>query len=87
MSKVKPVEDELSDTTGVIYPDLFSYLQCFVFADYLMNCWDYAVKLTSDPNQPAPVFRVTASDTPGDQMAPSFREFMEQYLADPRSIL
>lgn len=87
LSEVKPVDEELSDAKGVVYSDRFSYPQCFVFADHLLNSWDYAVKLTSDPNQPAPVFRVTASDSPGEKMASSFSEFMEQYLADPRNIL
>lgn len=87
LCELKPVEEELSGVDGFTYSDRFSYPQCFVFADHCMNCWLYAVKLTSDPNQPAPVFRVTASDPPGEQMASSFSEFMEQYLADPRNIL
>jgi hypothetical protein len=87
LGEVKPVEEELSDARGVVYPDRFAYPGCFVFADYCMNCWDYAVKLTDDPGQSAPVYRVTASDVPGEQMAPSFREFMERYAADPKSII
>lgn len=87
LSAVKPVEDHLSDANGVIYSNRYSYPQCYVFADHLLNSWDYAVKLTLDPNQPAPVFRVNGATSPPDQVSPSFREFMTQYLADPKSIL
>jgi hypothetical protein len=87
LGEVKPVEEELSDSRGVVYPDRFAYPDCFVFADHCMNCWDYAVKLTTDPTQQAPVYRVTASDEPGEQMAASFREFMVRYSDDPDSIV
>jgi hypothetical protein len=81
LGEVKPVEDEFSDSRGVVYPGRF------VFADHCLNCWYYAVKLTTDPTQFAPVYRVTASDEPGEQMAASFREFMVRYSNDPDSIV
>ncbi len=87
LSRVKPVDDELSDNRGVVYADRYAYPQCFVFADHFLDSWFYAVKLTSDSDQPAPVFRVLASDTPGEEMTASFHEFMELYLADPKNIL
>lgn len=87
LGEVKPVEEELSDSKGVVYPDRFAYPDCFVFADHCLNCWDYAVRLTADPTQQATVYRVTASDKPGEQMAPSFREFMAKYANDPNSIV
>jgi hypothetical protein len=34
-----------------------------------------------------PVFLVTASDVPGRQIAPSFKGFVEMYLADQYSVL
>ena len=87
LSEVKPVHEELADTEHGIYPDRFAYPNCFVFADYCIWCWAYAVKLTDDPTQPAPVFGVTASETPGQQIAPSFREFMVNYAADPYTVM
>jgi hypothetical protein len=86
--EVKPVHEELADTEwGFSYPDRFAYPDCFAFADHCINCWDYAVKLTRDPLQPAPVFRVTASDPPGEMLAASFRDFMASYADNPDSIL
>ena len=87
LEEVKPVEDELSDADGIVCSDRFAYPACFVFADYCFHCWDYAVKLTDDPAQSAPVYRVTFGEVPGEQMAASFREFMERYADDPRSII
>lgn len=87
LAEIRPVKDELDDSGGVIYPDRFAYPDCFVFADHLMNSWLYAVRLTSDRNQLAPVYRVTASDEGGEQMAPTFRLFMSRYADRPESIL
>ena len=87
LSEVVPVHEELDERGGVVYSDRFCYPNCFVFADYLVNSWLYAVKLTTDPSQPAPVYRVTASRDPGEQMSASFREFMESYAASPGNIL
>jgi hypothetical protein len=87
LAEIKPVHEELNDSGGVIYPDRFAYPDCFVFADHCINCWLYAIKITQDPEEPAPVFRVTAGNIPGEQMAPSFLEFMTQYANDPVSIL
>jgi len=87
LGEMKPVHDELTDLEHFTYPDRFAYPDCFVFADYSICCWLYAVKLNVDPTQSAPVFRVTGNDSPGEQMASSFREFMERYAADPFSII
>src|SRR4051794_35422075 len=61
LSEIIPVHEELDERNGVVYPDRFAYPDCFVFADHLISSWLYAVKLTADPHQPAPVYRVTAS--------------------------
>ena len=87
LDQVRPVQDELSVNHGVVYSDRLAYPDCFVFADYLISCHLYAVKLTADAKQSAPVYRVTASDTPGEQMASSFLEFMGRYATNPDSIL
>ena len=83
LGDVRAVSTELSG----IHPDRFAYPDCFVFADHCISCWDYAVKITRDPNQPAPVFRVTGDDQPGEQMSDSFAAFMESYVDNPLSII
>ena len=85
--EIVPVHKELDEQAGAIYPDHFAYPDCFVFADYLIESWLYVVKLTADPEQPAPVYRVTADGSAGDQMSASFREFMENYAAKPSSVV
>jgi hypothetical protein len=87
LSEIVPVHEELDERGGVVYPDRFAYPDCFVFADHLLNSWLYAVKLTADPEQPGPVYRVTASSNPGEEMSPSFKEFMSRYASIPSSIL
>ncbi len=84
--EVQPVSDVLV-SDRFTYPDRFAYPDCFAFADHCISCWMYAVKLTEDALQVAPVFRVTGGYTPGEQMAPSFREFMERYAENPTSII
>lgn len=84
LSDVKPVYEQLD---GDHYPDRYAYPDCYVFADYCVDCWDYAFRLTRDSSQPAPVFRVTGGDTPGEMMAESFLEFMCRYLAEPDSVM
>lgn len=87
LAEIKPVHEELDESKGVVYPDRFAYPDCFVFADHSINCWLYAIKLTKDSAQSAPVFRVMGDKSHGEQMAPSFLEFMNQYANDPDSIL
>lgn len=87
LAEVKPVHEALADTEHFSWSDRFSYPDCFVFADHSINCWDYSLKLTDDPTQSAPVFRVTFDDPPGEPMASSFLEFMERYADNPSSIL
>lgn len=88
IQEVKPVEEVLADTeNGMVYPDRYAYPNCFVFADYCIWCWAYAVRLTDDPKQPAPVFRITGDKEPGEQMAASFIEFMSRYAEYPDNII
>ena len=86
LAEVQPVHAVLV-SDRFTYSDRYSYPDCFAFADHCINCWDYAVRLTNDPSQMAPVYRVTGGDPPGEQMAPSFREFMERYASNPSNIL
>lgn len=87
LAQMRRVDEWLDDSGGVVYPDRFAYPDCFVFADHFMSSWLYAVQITRDPRHPCPVYRVTASDVPGQIKARTFREFMTKYANDPLSIL
>jgi hypothetical protein len=82
-----PVHDYLNDSRGVVYPGRYAYPHCFVFANHMIDSWLYAVEITTDPMQPAPVFRVMDSEVQSKALAGSFREFMTNYANDPGSIL
>jgi hypothetical protein len=87
LSEIRPVHEFLDDADGVIYSDRFAYPDCFVFADYMLSCWMYAVEMTADRSTSGRVFQVTASDKPGGVEAETFEEFMQRYAADAESIL
>jgi len=87
LAEMRPVHEVLDESGGVVYSDRFAYPNCFVFADYLMSSWLYAVRITSDATNLGPVYRVTANDAPVQMEAASFREFMTKYVADPGSVL
>ena len=87
LSEIRAVHEVLNDSEGVVYPDRFAYPNYFVFADYMMSCWFYAVQITPESATLGPVYRVTASDVPGKMEAASFREFMTRYAKVPKSIL
>lgn len=84
LGEVRPVHEALNELDG---PERWAYPGCFVFADYLIDSWLYAIRLTADPAQPAPVFRVLAGDPPAEPMAASFAEFIAHYAARPDSIV
>lgn len=86
LDEVKPVHEELAGYGRVSHAERFSYPDCFVFADFLIHSWLLAVRVTSDPEQPAPVFQIMNNSPPGDLVADSFREFLERYAGDPWSI-
>ena len=84
LEQVRPVFDVLS---GHDFSERDAYPSYFVFADYMINSWCYAVLLTEDGQQPAPVRFVTYSDSPGGFAANSFQSFMQQYCEDPDQLL
>jgi hypothetical protein len=86
LDEVRPVFDVLNDGDHN-YPDRDQYPGYYTFADYLISSWDYAVLLTRDRSQPAPVRFVTGSDPPGRIAADSFRSFLTQYCDDPNFLL
>lgn len=87
LAEMRPVHEVLDDCGDVVYPDRFAYPKCFIFADYLMSSWLYAIQITSDAAALGPVYRVTASEIPGQMEAASFLEFMTRYAKDPESVL
>jgi hypothetical protein len=54
---------------------------CFVFADYLLQCWAYAFRLTSSSSS-APVCIVGTVDGRPRWIARDFWEFAELYVRD-----
>lgn len=86
LNEIRPVHEELDDSGGVTYPDRYSYPDCFVFVDICMSESFYAVRLTADSTQAAPVFQVLCTDAPPRMMAATFRKFMLAYANDPGSI-
>jgi len=83
LAEVEPVHEELTS----IHPDRQAYPDCFLLADYMIWCWGYAVRLTGDRDQPAPVFLVTGGQPHGGEVAPSFRDFLVRYADDPGSVI
>ena len=87
LEEAKPVHEELADNGEFKNFNRFAYRNYFMFVDYSICLCYFAVKLTGDPTQPAPVICIWASDSLGDQKASSFREFMTLYADDPNNLL
>ena len=83
LSEVKPVHEQLAEG----HSDRWAYPDCFVIADWAIWAQFYAVRLTREADQPAPIFLVTGGDPPSGQAAPTFREFLARYAEDPHSLL
>ncbi|MBP8006771.1 MAG: SMI1/KNR4 family protein [Acinetobacter sp.] len=67
-----------SDSDKLLYPN------CFVFSDYLVWCWGYAVQLDQIGSDGV-VYQVAG--TPKRKVADSFTGFLQQYLIDSDEIL
>ena len=86
LEELRPVFDVLNGDDHD-YPDRDAYPNYFAFADYMINSWDYAVLLTNDRQQRAPVRFVTGMDRPGNVADDSFASFMRRYCKDPNELL
>lgn len=64
--------------------DKILYSNCFVFSDYLVWCWGYAVELDQIGSDGV-VYQVAG--TPKRKVADSFTEFLKLYLIDSEGIL
>ncbi len=82
LEEMKPVREELVDP---IHTDRFDYPDCYLFADYLLWCWAYAIHLTGDAETNGPIYLV-GGETPV-VVAATFLEFMQKYAADPDSLM
>ena len=71
-----------SKTWALEVPDADSY---FVFADYSISCHVYMIRLRNDLSLGNPVF--IAHDGNPEQIAGSFSEFVQGYLADDYGVL
>lgn len=80
LSEVKLVSEELGD----IHSQRLSFPNCFVFVDYLIWSWAYAVEMGNSPDLPGAVYRI--DDGENSQVCTSFMEFIRAYVADPESI-
>ncbi len=82
LSEVKPVSEELSD----IHSDRFDFPGCFVFADYFIWSWGYAVEMGSSSHTGGAVYCI-AGKGHNRKIASSFAEFIRAYMTDHLSIL
>ena len=84
LQRVKPLH-EMWMSVG---PVRAAYPGCFVFADHSVRRCEFAVRLGDSPQRAGPVFRISESSNPsGEQVAPSFVDFMERYMEEPEVVL
>jgi len=91
LANVGSVPEKLAGFRGVpdyggiesVLPDADSY---FVFADHSVWLHVYAMRLTADPSELAPVVWIGDGRT-WAPVAPSFWAFLEWYSANPRSLM
>lgn len=57
----------------------------FIFADYCIESFYFAIKLSRDPHQPTPVYWM--GNLPEPKLADSFSDFAEIYLADAELVI
>ncbi len=62
--------------------------ELFVFGDYCLDCWGYAMQLNRNATQAAPVYTTAGSSRePNVQVADSFEGFLRMYIEDFDGIL
>lgn len=74
----------VESTSNYYDRDKFLYPNCFVFSDYLVWCWGYAVQLDQIGSDGA-VYQVTGVKK--IKIANSFTAFLQQYLMDSAKLL
>lgn len=76
LQEIRPVAEVLEHHQ----PDSRLFEGCFVFADYSISAWLYAIQLIGDPSEVGRVYRVPVDGTRGDPLAQTFSEFGRLYL-------
>jgi len=76
---IKRMSEELGPEC---YADVIEPDQYFIFADYCIWCWGYAIRLTGNHADSNPVFFTGNRPDNGRIIASSFTEFLELYLTD-----
>jgi cell wall assembly regulator SMI1 len=86
LARVRPAAEELAELSSTETPvELGGY---FAFADYLVWCWAWAIRLTADPAGSNPVIMIGTADGVPLKVASSFGEFVDLYLENsPRLTL
>lgn len=85
ISDIKTVGEICKTGLGPAKIDPADYENYFVFADYCISAWDYAIELDSNPNNPGPVYRVFCEPVK-EKIAESFFEFLQMYAEDPNKL-
>jgi cell wall assembly regulator SMI1 len=86
LARVRPAAEELAELSSTETPvELDGY---FAFADYLVWCWAWAIRLTADPAGSNSVIMIGTGDGVPLKVASSFGEFVDLYLENsPRLTL
>ncbi|MCK5945042.1 MAG: SMI1/KNR4 family protein [Planctomycetes bacterium] len=78
LGEVAPV----ADSWGISDQGVDNFAGCFVFADWAINCWDYALQLAGPEHEIGRVFCVEDANSKPESMASSFGEWLAIYLRD-----
>jgi cell wall assembly regulator SMI1 len=81
LDRVKLVTEELVDP---IHKNARDYPHCYVFCDYMIWAWAYAVRIDPDDSGNNPI--IIVSDSTPQVVAASFTEFLETYLNDEEKL-
>lgn len=90
LESIKPVTEEIIQFRGIpdyskIKDKLPHPNQYFVFGEYMINLYVYAIKLSSDPLAASPIIWICGSQW--RIIATTFSEFSEKYLVNPDELL
>ena len=81
LEEVELVEDALT-----YHSDRCDYPHCYLFCDWAIWCWGYAVRLGPRDSDAGPVYLVRGGSPAGGVVAESFEEFMKRYRDDAEGL-
>jgi len=79
---IRPVEIELAG----VHPDQDLFPGCFVFCDWGIHAWLYAIQLQGSAERRGNVFVVEVNGTRRPPIAASFSDWVTKYLRDAREL-